>query len=238
MRFKSYLTEKTANGIHSLTYQKMLMALDTAHISKKENSYEFNLGVVVKDSSLSGLTVRIKTGDQLSVKLGQTIKGKYIIEVTVDELPDRMEIDALLSSNKSLMNKFIECISYYKSTIKDTSTSERNKQEKIESYYDDKNIEKSYDDLIADIEEKLKEYQKASKELEAERDITVNAAKKNTIDIAIKKLKSELIGSTEAEFIKKVKRLPTAEFLTRLEKHSMKKILKRLESYYNQRINT
>lgn len=236
MRFKNYLIENASNGVHSITYQKLLMALDTAHISKTENSYEFNLGAVVKDSSLFGLIVKIKTGKSLSVKLGKTASGKYVIEIIVDELPDRMEIDSLMSSNKSLMNKFIECVSYYKSTVKGASTHSPTKQEKVESYYDKGNIEKSYDDLISDIESRIKEYKIASKELQLERDTTVNAAKKNTLDLAIEKLKSEYIGNNEAEFIKKIKSLPSAEFLTHLEKDSIKKILKRLESYYNQKL--
>lgn len=236
MRFKVFLEEMQENNANYIVYQKMLMALDSAHISKKDNSFEYNLGAVVKDSSLSNLIVKIKTGNSTSVKLGVTHKNKYVIEITVDELPDRMEIDTLLSSNKSLMNKFLKCLEYYKSNNKNNSNFELTKQEKIEKYYDRENIEKAYENLVSEIENKLKEYKVARDELMRERDLTLNIAKKHTIEAALKKLKSEYIGDTETEFIKKVKKLPSAEFLAHLDKNANKTIIKRLESFYEQTI--
>ena len=84
--------------------------------------------------------------------------------------------------------------------------------------------------------DKLKEYKVARDELMRERDLTLNIAKKHTIEAALKKLKSEYIGDTETEFIKKVKKLPSAEFLAHLDKNANKTIIKRLESFYEQTI--
>lgn len=237
MKFTKFLIERAANSRHTLTYQKLLMALDKAHISRENNYYEFNLGSVVKDSSLSGLFVRISESNQPDTKLGQHKDGRFFIVVTTPKLPDRMQIDSLLSENKDIMYKFIDCIQEYYNQYRENTEVEPNKKEKQEALYDKENIEQNYDELIKAIDLKFQEYKAAIDELEDQKNKTVNAAKKVAAEEAQKRLKNEYFGSNENEFVKKVRKYEEAEFISLLDKKYQKTIEKRLENYYDQKID-
>lgn len=236
MNFKSYLIEKFENSRHSITYQKLLMALDTAHVSKEDSMYEFNLGSVVKDSTLKGLHVRIKKGAELSVKLGKHKDGRYIIVVTVKKLPDRMKIDTMFSTNESLMNQFVKCVSDYYTNYRDKSDVEPTKQERTVELMDAKNVEASYDKLIAALDDKVSEYKAALRELEKKEKYTVNAITKASVAQAKETLKNDYFGSGANEFVKKVRKMPEADFISYADKEVQKKIEQRIENYYDQKM--
>lgn len=238
MNFKSYLIEKfeNENSRHFITYQKLLMALDTAHVSKEHSMYEFNLGSVVKDSTLKGLHVRIKKGSELSVNLGKHKDGRYIIVITVKNLPDRMGIDAMFSTNESLMNQFVKHVSDYYTNYRDKSDVEPTKQEREAELMDAKNVESSYDKLVAALDSKVSEYKAALRELEKKEKYTVNVITKASVAQAKEALKNSYFGGSEREFVRKVKKMEEANFISDLEKEVQKKIEKRLENYYDQKM--
>lgn len=236
MNFKSYLIEKFESSRHMITYQKLLMALDTAHISKEDSMYEFNLGAVVKDSSLKGLHVRIQKGDDLSVRLGKHKDGRYIIVISVKKLPERMKIDTMFSTNESLMKKFVGCVEDYYNNYREQSDVEPTKAERSAGLLDAKNVEESYDKLVAALDSKLAEYKAALRELEKKEKYTVNMFTKASIEQAKKALKDDYFGNSDSEFVKKVRKMPEADFISYLEKDVQKKIEKRLENYYDQKI--
>lgn len=237
MSFKTFLIEQYA-GPQAITYQKLLLALDTAHMTKTENYYEFNLGAVVDDSSLRGLNVRIQKSDTNTVKLGQRKDGKYLMVVFSTKLPERTEIDTLLSSNKSLMNKFIKKLAQFENGFKGETDIEEEprmtKRERIVDANDSKSFEENYQKLISAIEQKKKEYDLAVKELDAQEEKTVNQIKKATIRQAKDKLKLEALGKSEGEFIKNALKLPEADFAKSIDKELMTKLKSRLENYYEQ----
>ncbi len=236
MNFKSYLIEKFESSRHMITYQKLLMALDTAHISKEDSMYEFNLGSVVKDSSLKGLHVRIQKGDDLSVRLGKHKDGRYIIVISVKKLPERMKIDTMFSTNESLMKKFVDCVEDYYNNYREQSDVEPTKAERSARLLDAKNVEESYDKLVAALDSKLAEYKAALRELEKKEKYTVNMFTKASIEQAKKALKDDYFGNSDSEFVKKVRKMPEADFISYLEKDVQKKIEKRLENYYDQKM--
>ncbi len=236
MNFKSYLIEKFESSRHMITYQKLLMALDTAHVSKEDSMYEFNLGSVVKDSSLKGLHVRIQKGDDLSVRLGKHKDGRYIIVISVKKLPERMKIDTMFSTNESLMKKFVDCVEDYYNNYREQSDVEPTKAERSARLLDAKNVEESYDKLVAALDSKLAEYKAALRELEKKEKYTVNMFTKASIEQAKKALKDDYFGNSDSEFVKKVRKMPEADFISYLEKDVQKKIEKRLENYYDQKM--
>ena len=219
-----------------ITYQKLLMALDTAHVSKEDSMYEFNLGSVVKDSSLKGLHVRIQKGDDLSVRLGKHKDGRYIIVISVKKLPERMKIDTMFSTNESLMKKFVDCVEDYYNNYREQSDVEPTKAERSARLLDAKNVEESYDKLVAALDSKLAEYKAALRELEKKEKYTVNMFTKASIEQAKKALKDDYFGNSDSEFVKKVRKMPEADFISYLEKDVQKKIEKRLENYYDQKM--
>lgn len=219
-----------------LTYQKLIMALDKAHISKNEGFYEFNLGSVVKDSTLKGLFVRIQKSDSTDVKLGKHKDGRYVIVIFTNELPERLKIDSMLSWNKALMSDFVQCLqTYYDDYREQTSTDSNTKQERIEQLSNKQTFEESYDKLIAAIEEKMVQYNAAVKELEKTEKFSVNIIASTSAVAAKAKLKEDYFGKTDREFVKKMLKLPEAEFVAYLDKEVQKKVEKRLENYYDQK---
>lgn len=238
MRFKTFLLEQATTTRHALTYQKLLMALDDAHVTKNDNYYEFNLGSVVKDSTLKGLTVRIQAGEMPSVKLGKHRDGRMILVIEVNELPGRLDIDQMFSSNKSLMNNFIKNVTefYDKYRTDSPEGSELTKQEKTENLDSKESFEESYDKLISAIDKKMEEFKLAVKDLEQKEQSTVNAMKKAALQSAKNNVKKDIIGNTEKEFVKMMLKLPEADFVALLDKEISKKVIKRLENYYDQKI--
>lgn len=236
MSFKKFLIEKHSSR-HELTYQKLLIALDDAHVSKGEGFFEFNLGSVVDDSSLSRLTVRIQKGDQVDVKMGNFRDGAgKVLVVFTEQLPSRKEIDTLLSTNKSVMRKFIKALNDYTASNGGAADETKStKREKLASQNMDENFEDNYQELIDSIEAKKKEYDMVMLELDKEENETVNKLKKASIQAAKNKLKKEFFGTSENEFIKTAMKLPEAEFMKSLDKELQDKVKSRLENYYQQK---
>lgn len=238
MKFKSFLIEQYNTTRHALTYQKLLMALDDAHITKNENNYEFNLGSVVKDSTLKGLNVRVQQGTGPSIKLGKHRDGRMMLVVEVKDLPGRLDIDKMFSSNKSLMNNFISNVAefYDNYRVDSPEGSELTKQEKTENLDSKESFEDSYDKLISAIDKKMQEYTLAVKDLKQKEESTVNSMKKAALQSAQNTVKQDTIGKTEKEFVKMMMKLPEADFVALLDKEVAKKVIKRLENYYDQKI--
>lgn len=229
MRFINYLIEASKkNGRHALTYQKLLQALDTSHVKATDTDYSFNLGAIVKDSTLSGLNVIIKQGTP-DAKLGQKKDGSMVLVVTTDKLPkSRKDIDTLLSTDEAIMNKFISSIEKYFTSYRDKSKEEdKYPQEKTEELTDNNTIEDKYKALTDRIDALNDEFNKASSSIEDGADVFKNA----TNSMAKMKLKTNYFGNDENDFVKMMLKLPEADFIKMLSKDQSKKILSRLNSY-------
>lgn len=234
MRLKQYLIESlNKTGRHAMTYQKLLHALDTSHVTQANDTYTFNLGTVVKDSTLNGLNVIIQSGDASDAKLGQKKDGTFVLVVTTKKLPaNRKELDSLLSSDDLIASKFISSLGSYYSTYRDKDADvTKFKQEEAESLTDPEVIEGKYNELISAIDALVDEHGKASETLD---DGGVNILKNVTNDMAKAKLKNSYFGSDENEFVKLMMKLPQASFIKLLDKQDSKKILSRLQSYREQ----
>jgi len=234
MKFIQYLIEKQETGRHEMTYHKLISALDDAYVSKKDNYFEFNLGTVVKDATLSGLTTRIQKGTQTEVKLGKNKNGDMVLVIFTPTLPERSKIDSLLSKSEDILAGFVENLNKF-------YTSYRNDDEKFTSHEKTERMnskdsfEDGYDALVDAIEQKFEEYNAAVAELDKEEQSTVHLFTKSSLQMAKDKLKKDYFGSSEKEFVKKMHKLPAAEFVQHLNKEAINKLNKRLQNYYEQK---
>lgn len=234
MKFIQYLIEKQESGRHEMTYHKLISALDAAYVAKKPNYYEFNLGTVVKDATLSGLTTRIQKGPRTEVKLGKNKEGNMVLVIFTPTLPERSKIDSLLSKSKEILSGFVQNLDTFYTSYRgeDEKFTAHEKSERMNSK---DSFEDGYDALVDAIEQKFQEYNAAVGELDKEEQSTVHLFTKSSLGLAKEKLKNDYFGNTEKEFIKKMYKLPAAEFVQHLSKESINKLNKRLQNYYEQK---
>lgn len=232
MKFKQFLIERNLHSRHELTYHKLLSAIDTAHVDKKDSYYEFNLGMVTKDSTLNNLMMRVQRGSEPGVKLGQHKDGRMFITVFVKKLPERGNIDSFLDKDEKTMHGFIHALDRFFSEYPQDPTADKLTSHEQRERLDGKRpFEEKYNALVTAIDKKMEEYSAAVKDVEKHGE-SVNAFKRTAAESAKSKLKADYFGSNQKEFVKKMLKLPEAEFIAHLEKEVMNKLTKRLENYY------
>jgi len=233
MKFIQFLIEQqSAKSQHQLAYQSMLSSLDDAHVSKRNDGWQFNFGTVSGSSKYRNLDIRLfKTEYDGTVKLGKMKDSdKFVIAVGSKEIPDRLKIDSFFDDN-DIMNDVLKCLEDFSKL--DNSESNPTKHERTETFYKRENFEEYYQKLVDAIENKFTEYNKALEEINSTK--TANIFKKASIDGAKDKLQSEYFGNNEKEFIKNVLKYPEAEFVAFLDKDVKNKLINRLVDYYEQK---
>lgn len=229
---KTPMSSITSQNI--LSYQSMLSTLDDSHVDKRENGWQFNYGVITGSSKYKNLDVRISKGNNQYIKLGKyKTSGRYVIAVSVDEIPQRMEIDSFFD-DEDIMNHFVKCLDEYCSKEFDEDISPTS-QERKESLYKRDNFEKHYMELSDAINAKIDEYSNALKDVESSK--SANVFKQSSINSAKIQLKKEYIGNTVKEFLRNVFKYPEAEFISYLEKEDKDRIIKRLTNFYEQKLS-
>ena len=228
---KERLSGKTSQNI--LSYQSMLSTLDDSHVDKHGSGWQFNYGTITGISKFKNLDVRVSKGSSEYIKLGKIKDSeKYIIAVSTNEIPKRMDIDSFFD-DEDIMKQFVKCLDEYSSIEIDGDISPTN-QERKESFFKKDNFEEHYDKLTDAINNKIAEYKKALEEVESSK--SANVFKGASIETAKQQLKKEYIGNSEKEFLKNVFKYPEAEFVGYLEKESKDKIIRRLTDYYEQKL--
>lgn len=235
MNFKQFLIEFTINNKYELAYNKLIYALDDAHVTTKDSYYEFNLGSVIKDAALKGLTVRVQKGPKEEVKLGRHKDGRTVMVIFAKELPERSKIDTLLSDSKAIMTGFVDELEKFTHIYKSDEEQTPSNHEKRHELLNKDTFEKKYEELMKAVEQKFEEYDSVLQDLKDQSEKTVSAFKMASLESAKKKLKEDYFGTSEKEFIKKMLKLPEADFIVHLEKEMLAKLNKRLENYYEQK---
>ncbi len=232
MKFKQFLIEEsTKHSRHELTFHKLLSAIDTAHVDKKDGYYEFNLGMVVKDSKLNNLMMRVQSGGE-GVKLGQHQDGRMFVTVFVKKLPERGNIDSMLDRDDKTLQGFVQALTrFFNEYPQDEEADKLTSHEQRERMGSKRSFESKYAELLTSIDKKFEEYLAAVKEVE-QYSTSANAFKRTAAESAKNKLKNDYFGKNQKEFVKKMLKLPEAEFIVHLDKEIIKKLTKRLENYY------
>lgn len=233
MKFKEYLIEKSINDSNTIVYHKLLSRLDSAHITVTNDSYEFSVGRVIDDSSLIKFIVKVQKSENNTIEFKKD-SDNYILIISVSDFPKRSDIDRLFSTNNTLMIAFKNYLSKFRSLFNRNDEIPLSKSEKEIQMYDRDNVETSYQKLTDSIKLLKTKFDESVDDIKKQEESTVNKFKKSTLHRASEKLKEDMFGSTQKEFIKKMLKLPEAEFIEYLDKDMKNKILSRLQNYYNE----
>jgi hypothetical protein len=234
-RFISFLLEKT-NAYQEeaiLVLHKIYGGLDTAHIEKKSNFCELNIGQVIKDKNYKTLNLAFRSGPD-NVRLATKKDEFYIVvdfpdynhEITRAELLKKIEDKKTAIKIKDIIIRFLtEIRDEFDEKNKETAHEILNK--------DDHEVDKRYDELMKAYSQKLKEYKSAIENLDKIADSTANIAKQTSINMAKETIKKEYLGDNFKKFLSILTKLPQGRFISNLESDMKKKILARLENFYD-----
>jgi len=234
-RFASFLLEKTnANQEEAtLVIHKIYGGLDTAHIDKKPNHCELNVGQVIKDKNYKTLNMVFRKGKD-NVRLATKGDEFYIVvefstysnDLSRENLQNKIEEPAIADKIKSLIVRFLtEARDEFNEKNKETSYEIKNK--------DNNEVDARYDALMKAYAEKLNEYKRAIGELDRTASTTANAAKQTSANMAKQAIKKEYFGDSFKRFLSIMMQLPEAKFISNLESETKKKVLARLENFYD-----
>lgn len=234
-RFASFLLEKTnANQEEAtLALHKIYGGFDTAHLERKPNHSELNIGQVIKDKNYKTLNMVFRTGSD-NVRLAT--KGdefyivvefpKYTNELDRSEILKKIEEQKTAAKINSCIVKFLnEARDEFHEKNVETSHEVRSK--------DNDEVDGRYDALMKAFANKLEEYKSAIAELDKTANGTANAAKHTSVNMAKQAIKKEYFGDSFKRFLSILAQLPEGKFITNLESETKKKVLARLENFYD-----
>lgn len=233
MLFSTYLNEsKNLKNEATLVLHKIIHMVDNGHVDMGEADIRFAVGPMVHKGSYDNLQVVIRKGSVKSVRLGRSKDGKgAFIVIETDKLPDRKGIDSMLEQTE-FFNGFVEAFVLYLQKLHDMSAEYNKHDDEVEAE-NNENFEDNYNALIAEFaESNVKAYERAVGEVNDHIDNNANIIKKETRSLSVKKLQSEYLGTSEAEFLSVIKKLPTFKKFDRIKKELKVKLESRLKTYY------
>lgn len=233
MRFSTYLNEsKSVKNEATLVLHKILHMIDHGHVDVTDKDIRFAVGPMIHMGAYNKLQVVIRKANSIGVKLGKLREGEgSVIVIDTKTLPERTKIDNLLSE-KEVFEGFITAFTKYLSTVHDHKADHpQHASEAARSNND--NFEANYNALVAEFGEKIEEYQKAHDEVHSHVNNSADIIKHETTKISLRELQKEYLGTTEAEFLGLVKKLPGYTKFEKIEKELSTKLDSRLKAYYN-----
>lgn len=233
MRFSTFLNEsKNLTNEATLVLHKILHMIDNGHVDESDKDIRFSVGAMIHKGAYSRLKVVIRKAETVSVKLGKVRDGEEsVIVINTKKLPARDKIDSLLSE-KTVYDGFIAAFIKYLSNVHDHK-SDHPKHASEELHHNTTNFEDNYKALIGEFEEKMTEYTSAHDEVHSHVNNSADIIKHETTKLSIKELQKEMLGTSEAEFMSIVKKLPGYKKFEKLDKELVTKLDSRLKSYFN-----
>lgn len=233
MRFSSFLTEnKNLKNEATLVLHKIISMVDNGHVEVTDSAMRFSVGAMIHKGAYNKLYVVVRKGES-GVQLGRsrTAEGVSAIVVGVDKLPDRKGIDTLLSKTETF-NKFVEAFVTYLTRVHDHQ-GEHDKHDDEMEVENTGNFEDNYKALIAEFEStNIDSYKKAVAEVTGSTEGNANSIHQEVSKMSLGNLKKEYIGTSEAEFLALVKKLPSYDKFTKIDKAMAAKADARLKTYY------
>lgn len=233
MRFSTYLTEnKNLKNEATLVLHKIIHMVDSGHVDMGESDIRFAVGPMVHKGSYSNLTVVIRKADKIAVRLGKTREGDgAAIVIDTKNLPDRKSIDALLSE-KEVFNGFVDAFVDYLQKLYDRTAEHPKHDDEVEGE-NNSNFEDNYNALVAEFAKRnVEAYKTAFQEVHSHVNNNADIIKHETTKLSLKNLQKEYLGTTEAEFLGLVKKLPGFRKFDRIQKELKSKLDSRLKAYY------
>ena len=240
--FKTYLSELVLKEGSSelnadLIYQKVIDALDNAHIDFDEDRICFHIGRLAKNTAID-LVMVIRPSDEDEVRLGRDSEGQYTIVVDVsDDLPSRDDIDDFIANDRMRAMHVKQAICRYLDSYhkKQDAPLDKTKYEDEAMNNAHENFEMKYESLVRQLKEKMTEYKGVSEELSREME-TEDMGKREAAKMAMVGLAKEYFGENADEFKKIVSGMMKNDYLKGLTKENKDKLFNRLDSYYEQKV--
>lgn len=241
MKFKQFLIResKKAEAKIDLIFQKILDNIDKSHIDYNKDEYiEFNIGQLINNARHSDISVKIRSGGPSLPKIRNGIhkeSSKAYVVIDVEEIPNRMDIDEFLSK-KNVGEKFKKSLSDALSSMKDVDKMKLTKHEERSKNNKNDVFEQKYDECIKELNENLKKFIDAKKELETDIIDTLNKSKTSSAEGALKRLANEYVGATIKEFRKNAYKAIGRDYYESLSKELKDRLNARLEDYFELKI--
>lgn len=233
MNFLQFLKENFELNTAHIVLQKIVDMIDNGHIEYSSKKIDINLGKLIKDSTYYDFHIIIRKSKTTDVKLGKNKLGDDLcIVIDTDYLPQRQNIDKLFSKHEVVTGFEREFSKYLKNYHVKSEHENKTQHETSKEVNTNKSFENNFKDLKNKINEKLKEYKSAKKELESKQAKSALHSHKATFDAALAHLKKDMIGTTVKEFTSKMLKLADSKFLEHIDNDSKKKLLNRLKGYY------
>src|SRR5690606_25757574 len=154
MRFTNYLLEmyqqqQTLMEKHDLVLQKVIDAVDHAHVDYSESKISFDIGAISDTPQLRGLKLVIRPAKTDDIKLGRNKDGDFAIVInTTGDMPGRQDIDTFLAGKEiyaGFKNAYEDYIQNHHDRSKEV---EPNEVQKWVSANSRENFEAAYIDLV------------------------------------------------------------------------------------------
>jgi len=236
-KFGIFLFEKN-NGIEqeaTITLHKIYGGFEFAHLVKKNNYIETNVGQMIKDKNYKSLDLVIKKGESNVRVAAKNSSQNFFIVVEDPKFDMSLSRQDLLNiiENKDISKKMTTALIRFINELKD-EFHDSNKETMSELRTKDNNeVEKRYEELINAFQSRVEEYKKAVEQIDSEHSKSANIAKQTAGNMAKKALKNEFFGDNFSAFMSILKKLPEAKFIANLESETKKKIEHRLENFYD-----
>ena len=249
--FKTFLYEKVIRDSNTsvnsdVIFQKILDRVDTGHVDCDDDRVEFHVGRLIKNSTVDLMMV-IRPSDSDAIRLGK-MKDSGELAIVVDttkKIPIRSEIDSFLSKNREVTQGVKSRIDEYLRKYLDVENAPetKTKYEEDKEANTSKSFESKYQEMVKELNEKIKEFKEMTEMLRDEHKETSDEGKKATIKMAIRELAKESFGEDMDGFKKIARGILSKDasgsntgFANNLSPENKKKLDSRLESYYDQKI--
>lgn len=233
MLFSTYLIEnQNLKTEATLVLHKIIHMVDNAHVDMGENDIRFAVGPMIHKGAYNGLNVVIRKADKISVRLAKPREGKgAVIVIDTKTMPTRDKIDTLLSE-KDIFNGFLDAFVGYLEKLHDHNA-EHPQHDSEREHANNGSFEDNYNAIIAEFTKtNIEAYKNATKEVNDQVNNNANIIKNETTKLSVLNLQKEYLGTSEAEFISIVKKLPGYKKFDHVAKELTSKLTTRLKSYY------
>lgn len=242
--FKQHLlyelfSKKPIENEAMLVLQKVIDMADDGHVDYGTDKIKLNVGKLIKNKKYNNLDIYIVKGKD-GVKIGRhSSENRHAIFISTPRLPKRQNIDTFLSDAqrssgfKSAFLKF-----FNDATFDETDEDAGSSYEQTNELNTRPAFEKSYVELVNNLNAKLGQYFDAKKELEdrIER-ASDDLGHKEVIKLSLDKLKKEMVGGNVNEFMSKAVEVYGKDKYKMLDKDFKAKLESRLKDYYEHKVS-
>lgn len=241
MSFKTFVTIMEGEYANKamLVLQSFIDNLKSAHYDNDGNKLTFNVGNAIKLAKFSNLEIVLRSGNEVSVKLGKrTDSDTYAVVVDLKHVPTIREVYKVLEHPKIMQPVVAEIEKYLgitRSQDNKIDDSKLTNYERIKKYNSDESFEETYTEFVKRLKQKRLELDKMISNFEEQKASTGNSSRKVTLDLAIEKLKSDYFGKTFKDFKSKAYSLLNEihqGFRENLNKENKEILEDRLEQIY------